>query len=117
MRSDWLNRLLDLRARAAAAWRAAWAWRAWCGLRWRQPLLGLVPSVATFATNLLNFPAGQNAYLLELAGLTLALLLWSAYKRSLDQAAVRGLRLTADSRWDFWESGAVAGIGLLVVAF
>ncbi len=93
------------------------AWMAWCVLRWRQPLLGLVPGVATFATNLLNFPADQNAYLLELAGLTLVLLLWTAYRRSLDHAVRRGLRLTPDSRWDFWESGAVAAIGLLVVAF
>jgi len=96
---------------------ATGAWLAWCVLRWRQPLLGLVPGVALFATNLLNFPTGQNAFLLELAALTLCLLLWSAYRRSLDQAARRGLRLTPDSRWDFWESGAVAGIGLLVVAF
>ena len=93
------------------------AWLAWCVLRWRQPLLGLVPGVATFATNLLNFPAGQNTFLFYFAALTLILLLWSGYRRSIEQAATRGLKLTSDSRWDFWESGAVAGIGLLVVAF
>jgi transglutaminase-like putative cysteine protease len=96
---------------------AVGAWLAWCAIRWRQPLLGLVPGVAIFATNLLNFPTGQNSYVFYFAALTVALLLWSAYRRSLDQAARRGLRLTSDSRWDFWESGAVAGIGLLVVAF
>ncbi|HEX6487938.1 MAG TPA: transglutaminaseTgpA domain-containing protein [Candidatus Dormibacteraeota bacterium] len=93
------------------------AWLAWCVLRWRQPLLALVPGVAIFATNLLNFPAGQDVYLLYFSVLTVTLLLWAGYRRSLEQAARRGLRLTPESRWDFWESGLVAGIGLLVVAF
>src|SRR5205085_5481057 len=92
-------------------------WLAWCVLRWRQPLLGLVPGVATLATNLLNFPANQSSLLFYFAALTVMLLLWSGYGRSLEEAARRGLRLTSDSRWDFWESGAVVGIGLLVVAF
>src|SRR5439155_13267429 len=35
-------------------------WLAWCTLRWRQPLLGLVPGAAAFATNVLNFPQEQN---------------------------------------------------------
>ena len=37
-------------------------WLSWCSLRWRQPLLGLVPGAAAFATNVLNFPGEQNGY-------------------------------------------------------
>src|SRR5215472_1835979 len=35
-------------------------WLSWCSLRWRQPLLGLIPGAAAFATNVLNFPSDQN---------------------------------------------------------
>ena len=50
-------------------------WFAWCTLRWRQPLLGMVPGAAAFATNVLNFPQEQNAYVLAFLLLTLGLLL------------------------------------------
>ena len=36
------------------------AWLSWCVLRWRKPMLGLVPGAAAFATNLLNYPLNQN---------------------------------------------------------
>src|SRR5919204_229284 len=61
-------------------------WLAWCVLRWRQPLLGLVPGAVAFATNILNYPADQNGYTLAFLVLTLALLLWTTYQRSLEQA-------------------------------
>src|SRR5712691_3158131 len=57
-------------------------WLAWCVLRWRRPLLGLVPGAAAFATNLLNFPNDQNGYVLTVLVLTLALLLWTNYTAS-----------------------------------
>ncbi len=83
------------------------AWLAWCVLRWRQPLLGLAPAAAAFATNLLNYPAGQNAFLVYFMVLMLALLLWVGYQRSIDQARRAGMKISADTAWDFWESGVV----------
>ena len=82
-------------------------WLSWCTLRWRQPLLGLIPGAAAFATNVLNFPTDQNGYTLAFLVLTLALLLWTSYLRSLDSAARRRVKLSSDARWDFWESGVV----------
>src|SRR6266851_3181856 len=61
-------------------------WLAWCVLRWRKPLLGLVPGAAAFATNLLNFPRDQNGYVLTILVLTLALLLWTNYTGSIANA-------------------------------
>jgi len=93
-------------------------WLAWCSLRWRQPLLGLVPGAAAFATNVLNFPSDQNGYVVAFLVLTLGVLLWTSYLRSLESAAARRVRLSSDARWDFWESGVVVmavviAIGLL----
>lgn len=82
-------------------------WLSWCVLRWRQPLLGLVPGAAAFATNVLNYPNDQNGYTLGFLVLTLSLLLWTSYLRALDTAARRRVKLTGDARWDFWESGVV----------
>ena len=82
-------------------------WLSWCTLRWRQPLLGLIPGAAAFATNVLNFPTDQNGYTLAFLVLTLALLLWTSYLRSLESAARRRVKLSSDARWDFWESGVV----------
>jgi hypothetical protein len=82
-------------------------WLSWCVLRWRQPLLGLVPGAAAFATNVLNYPSDQNGYTLAFLILTLSLLLWTSYLRSLDSASRRRVKLTGDARWDFWESGVV----------
>jgi hypothetical protein len=91
-------------------------WLAWCALRWRRPLLGLVPGAAAFATNLLNYPKDQNGYVLAVLVLTLALLLWSNYTESIANAARARVKLTGDARWDFWESGLVAMAALIVIA-
>jgi hypothetical protein len=94
-------------------------WLSWCSLRWRQPLLGLVPGAAAFATNVLNFPSDQNGYVVAFLVLTLGVLLWTSYLRQLESAGQRRVRLSSDARWDFWESGvvvmaAVIAIGLVV---
>jgi len=91
-------------------------WLSWCVLRWRRPLLGLVPGAAAFATNILNFPHDQNGYVLAVLVLTLALLLWSNYTGAIANAALSRVRLTGDARWDFWESGLVAMAALIVLA-
>ncbi len=90
-------------------------WLSWCVLRWRRPLLGLVPGAAAFATNLLNSP-NQNGYTLVILGLTLALLLWNNYTTSVANATRARVKLTGDARWDFWESGLVAMAGLIFLA-
>ena len=91
-------------------------WLSWCVLRWRRPMLGLVPGAAAFATNLLNYPADQNGYTLAILVLTLALLLWTNYTSSIANATRARVRLTGDARWDFWESGLVAMAALIVLA-
>ncbi len=90
-------------------------WLSWCVLRWRQPLLGLVPGAAAFATTLLNYPADQNAYMLAFLVLTLGLLLWNHYQRSLADTRARRVRVSSDATWDFWETGVV--VTAAVVAF
>jgi hypothetical protein len=94
-------------------------WLSWASLRWRQPLLGLVPGAAAFATNVLNFPTDQNGYVVAFLVLTLGVLLWTSYLRQLESASRRRVRLSSDARWDFWESGvvvmaAVIALGLIV---
>lgn len=91
------------------------AWLAWCVLRWRKPMLGLIPGAAAFATNVLNFPQDQNGYTLAMLVLTLALLLWTNYTGSIASAARASVKLTGDARWDFWESGLVAMAALIVL--
>jgi len=92
----------------------AGGWLSWCVLRWGQPLLGLVPGAAAFATNVLNYPADQNGYTLAFLVVTLFLLLWTSYLRSLDHARRTRIKLSSDARWDFWETGIV--VMALVVA-
>jgi transglutaminase-like putative cysteine protease len=94
-------------------------WLSWCVLRWRKPMLGLIPGAAAFATNLLNIRPGennQNGYTLAILVLTLALLLWTNYTGSIASAARAHVKLTGDARWDFWESGLVAMAALIVLA-
>src|SRR5437762_3321056 len=91
------------------------AWLAWCVLRWRKPMLGLIPGAAAFATNLLNVPQDQNGYTLAMLVLTLALLLWTNYSGSIANAQRANVKLTGDARWDFWESGLVAMAELIVL--
>ena len=90
-------------------------WLAWCVLRWRRPLLGLVPGAAAFATNLLN-SANQNGYTLVILVLTLALLLWTNYLSSVANVDRAHVKMTGDARWDFWESGLVAMAALIALA-
>ncbi len=90
-------------------------WLSWCVLRWRRPLLGLVPGAAAFSTNLLN-SANQNGYTLVILVLTLALLLWTNYTSSVANVTRARVKLTGDARWDFWESGLVAMAGLIALA-
>lgn len=91
------------------------AWLSWCVLRWRRPMLGLIPGAAAFATNVLNVPQDQNGYVLAMIVLTLALLLWTNYTSSIASAVRASVKLTGDARWDFWESGLVAMAGLVVL--
>ena len=90
------------------------AWLAWCVLRWRQPLIGLIPGAAAFATNVLNYPRDQNGFTLAFLVLTFALLLWTNYTSSIAKAVRARMKLTGDARWDFWESGLVATAALIV---
>jgi hypothetical protein len=91
-------------------------WLSWSVLRWRKPMLGLIPGAAAFATNLLNFPDNQTGYTLAILVLTLALLLWTNYTGSIANAERAHVKLTGDARWDFWESGLVAMAALIVLA-
>jgi transglutaminase-like putative cysteine protease len=91
-------------------------WLSWCVLRWRKPLLGLIPGAAAFATNLLNIPDNQNGYTFAMLVLTPALLLWTNYMGSIDSAHRANVKLTGDARWDFWESGLVATAALILLA-
>ncbi|HEX3508842.1 MAG TPA: transglutaminase domain-containing protein [Candidatus Dormibacteraeota bacterium] len=90
-------------------------WLAWCVLRWRRPLLGLIPGAAAFATNLLN-SQNQNGYTLVILVLTLALLLWTNYTSSVANVTRARVKLTGDARWDFWESGLVAMAGMIALS-
>ncbi len=92
------------------------AWLAWCVLRWRQPLIGLIPGAAAFSTNVLNYPDNQNGYTLGFLILTFALLLWTNYTSSISSAVRARVKLTGDAKWDFWESGLVATAALIVLA-
>ena len=91
------------------------AWLAWCVLRWRMPMLGLIPGAAAFATNVLNLPENQNGYTLAILVFTLALLLWTNYTSSITNAQRANVKLSGDARWDFWESGLVAMAALIVL--
>jgi len=91
------------------------AWLSWCVLRWRQPLTGMIPGAAAFATNVLN-SLDQNTYTLAFLVLTFALLLWTNYTGSIAKALKVRVKLTGDARWDFWESGLVATAALIVLA-
>ena len=95
------------------------AWLAWCVLRWRKPMLGLIPGAAAFATNVLNVRAGdtsQNGYAFWIAVFVMVLLLCANYSNSLHSAAVAHVKLAGDAGLDFWESGLIAMAGLLVLA-
>ena len=90
-------------------------WLAWCVLRWRQPLLGLIPGAAAFTTTLLNFPSDQNGYMLAFLILTLGLLLWSHFTKSVEDVRRRHVRLSGDASWDFWETGVLVMAGVIAL--
>src|SRR5215467_5205661 len=94
---------------------AVGGWLSWCALRWRQPLLGLAPGAAAFATNVLNAPDNQSGYVVSFLFLTLGVLLWTSYVRSMDTATARRVRLSSDARWDFWETGVVVMAAVIVI--
>ncbi len=94
-------------------------WLSWCVLRWRKPMLGLIPGAAAFATNLLNIVPGvsdQNGFTLAMLVLTIALLLWTNYTGAIANATLAHVKMTGDARWDFWESGLVAMTGVIVIS-
>ena len=91
-------------------------WLAWCSLRWRKPILGIFPGAAVFATNVLNSKDEQNASTVFFLLLTIGLLLWTNYRASLLSAVKGRLRLSSDSRWDFWETGVAATAGVMLLA-
>src|SRR5262245_20198411 len=91
------------------------AWLAWGVVRRPHGLLAVGPAGAALATNVLNYPDGQDAYVFWFIVLTLALLLWSNYHASLAAARRRQVELADNARWDFWERGALAAAGLVVL--
>ena len=100
---------------SAAFW-VVGGWLAWCVVRWRRPLVGLYPGTAILATNILNSRDEQNGYTLLFLLITFALLLWNSYRASLLTALRSGLKLSSDSRWDFWETGVAATVVVMLVA-
>ncbi|HET7466946.1 MAG TPA: transglutaminase domain-containing protein [Candidatus Dormibacteraeota bacterium] len=90
------------------------AWLAWCVVRWRQPLIGLIPGAAAFSTNVLN-TANQQGYTFIFLALTLGLLLYTTYSTLVAKALAARMKMTGDARWDFWETGLVVTAALLVV--
>jgi transglutaminase-like putative cysteine protease len=122
--TGWWTELLDGRAATDAAilllllyvlfWLLG-AWLAWGLLRRRQPLLAVAPAGAALATNVLNFPDGQDAYVFWFVVLILAMLLWSTYQSALAGARRRQAELADGARWDFWERGALAAAGLVAI--
>ena len=91
-------------------------WLAWCVIRWRRPLLGLYPGTAVLATNVLNSRDEQNGFTLMFLLLTLCLLLWVSYRGNVIDAVRAGLRMSPDSRWDFWETGVAVTVIVLILA-
>ena len=97
----------------------AGAWLAWCVLRWRKPLLGLIPGAAAFATNVLNIRPGdtsQNGFAFWIAVLVMVMLLVTNYVNSLHSAGLAHVKLAGDAGLDFWESGLIAMAALLILA-
>lgn len=95
------------------------AWLSWCVLRWRKPMLGLIPAAAAFSTNALNILPGmpdQNGFALAMIVLIIALLLWNNYAGSVANATRSHVRLSGDAKWDFWESGIVAMLAVVVLS-
>jgi transglutaminase-like putative cysteine protease len=43
------------------------------------------------------------------------MLLWTSYRRQLDSASHRRVKMSSDARWDFWESGVVVMAAVIVI--
>ncbi len=94
------------------------AWLGWFAARARRPLIAMVPAAAIIATDVLNAPQDQFGYVLGLVVCCCALLLVTAYERSLGEARRRGIWLHDDVRWNFWQMGVVvSGLVLAVTLF
>lgn len=93
----------------------AGGWLAWSALRWRKSMLGLGPAGVVMATNVLNFPSGQDFFVLAFLVLALTLLIWTTYQRSVLDAVRRQLAMTPDTRWDFWERGVMASAAVIAL--
>ena len=91
------------------------AWLAWGVLRRTQPLLAVAPAGVALATNVLNFPDGQDPFVFWFIVITLAMLLWATYHSSLAEARQHRVELADNARWDFWERGALAGAALVAM--
>ena len=91
-------------------------WLSWCVLRLRQAFLGIFPAITLFAVTLLNFPVGQNGYVLAVLFLTLLLLLWSNYTATTADARTHNVKMGGDVGWDFWESALVVMAALIVLS-
>lgn len=97
----------------------AGGWLSWCVLRWRNPMLGVIPGAAALATNLLNIQPGssdQNGYTFVMMVLIIALLLWSSYTTAIAYAKRMRMKLSGDARWDFWQTGLAAMAGVIVLS-
>lgn len=90
-------------------------WLGWFAVRARRPLIAMVPAVAIIATDVLNAPVGQGSFVLGLVVCCCALLLITAYDRSLTEARRRGVWLHDDVRWNFWQMGVVVSVLVLAV--
>lgn len=91
------------------------SWLAWSVLRWRQPVLGLIPATAAISTNVLNFPTGQDVFAIAFPALTLGVLLLATYGRSTAAAHRAGLRRGGGAGWEFWEKGIAAATLIIML--
>ncbi|HEX4216375.1 MAG TPA: transglutaminase domain-containing protein [Candidatus Dormibacteraeota bacterium] len=113
---DGFGDLTFVHAQIAGLFWIAAAWFAWCLMRWRQPLLALIPGTAVIATNALNHPNGQNGYIVGYGAVICFLLLWTSYRRSLSAATRRVVRLGSDVRVDFWTTGGLLTVAVILIA-
>lgn len=91
-------------------------WLTWNATRWQQAMPGIAPAGAALATNVINFPKDQNGYALAFLVVTLFFLLWASYRHAAHRAALLGSRFSSDSRFEFWEAGAIVVALLVAVA-
>jgi transglutaminase-like putative cysteine protease len=88
---------------------------AWAVVRWRQPLMGVIPIGAVIATNLINYPQGQTPYAIAFPILAAGLLMTTAYRRRSAAARFHGLRIQGGLRTRHLRTGLIA-VALIVLA-